>query len=159
MSHKNEFQDVIDSMHGYMEQLRECEPICMETKSDRNSLRRRLPGKKGVYVLYECCKPMYVGRSDQLADRLLSHGRPSSGSESATFAFNLAREKCSAPSTISRQELKKDPNFQRLFAEAKEQVRKMEVRVVGMKSPIEQTIFEVYAHLELGTPFNSFENH
>lgn len=32
-------------------------------------------------------------------------------------------------------------------------------RVVGLKCPIDQTIFEVYAHLELKTPFNSFENH
>ena len=35
----------------------------------------------------------------------------------------------------------------------------MEVCVVGVADPIEQTIFEVYAHLELQSPFNSFENH
>ena len=33
---------------------------------------------------------MYVGRSDRLADRLLEHGQPANGPESATFAFNLA---------------------------------------------------------------------
>ena len=28
-----------------------------------------------------------------------------------------------------------------------------------LADPIEQTILEVYAHMELDTPFNSFENH
>ena len=35
----------------------------------------------------------------------------------------------------------------------------MKVRVVEIEDPIDQTIFEVYAHMELGTKFNSFENH
>ena len=30
---------------------------------------------------------MYVGRSDNLADRLQEHGQPSGGSETATFAL------------------------------------------------------------------------
>ena len=108
-------------------------------------------------MLYENGRPLYVGRSDQLADRLLSHGRPSSGSESATFAFNLARGEF--PEPLSRGELRPDPEFQRRFDRAKERVRRMEVRAVALADPIEQTLFEVYAHLHLGTPFNSFENH
>ena len=33
------------------------------------------------------------------------------------------------------------------------------VKAVGIEDPIEQTLFEVYAHLALGTKYNSFENH
>ena len=157
MEGESGFEGVIDRMPGYMRQLQECRPMGMETRADRHALRRRLPANEGIYVLYEHGKPMYVGRSDKLADRLLSHGRPSSGSESATFAFNLAR--IDFPGSLSRGELRRNEEFQRHFARARERVRGMEVRVIALADPIEQTIFEVYAHLKLGTPFNSFENH
>lgn len=152
-----EFEDVIDKMPAHMRRLQECKPMGMETRAERHALRRRLPADEGIYVLYESDRPMYVGRLDNLADRLLSHGRPSSGSESATFAFNLARR--DFPGSLSRGELRRDEEFSRHFARARERVRGMEVRVVALADPIEQTIFEVYAHLKLGTPFNSFENH
>ena len=122
----------------------------------------------GIYVFYEDKKPQYVGRSDNLAARLLMHGRPSSGSEGATFAFILAKERFeqkdfratrSNGKPMSRRELAKDSRFKPLFDAAKERVRKMRVRAVGIQDPIEQTLFEVYAHLQLGTPHNSFENH
>ena len=51
------------------------------------------------------------------------------------------------------------PAFSLRFSEAKERVRNMTIRIVEIRDPIEQTIFEVYAHMKLGTPFNSFENH
>jgi hypothetical protein len=35
----------------------------------------------------------------------------------------------------------------------------MQVRVVEVIDPIEQTVFEVYAALVLRTPYNNFENH
>ena len=129
----------------------------MDVRADCGAPGGRLPANQGIYVLYESGQPIYVERSGQLADRLLSHGRPNSGSESATFAFNLARNEF--PEPLSRGELRRDPEFQRHFDRAKERARRMEVRVVALADPIEQTIFEVYNHLELGTPFNSFENH
>ena len=61
--------------------------------------------------------------------------------------------------SMSRKDLENNKDFQRHYIAAKERVRKMEVRVVEVAGPIEQTILEVYAHIELGTPFNSFENH
>ena len=50
------------------------------------------------------------------------------------------------------------------FDTTKEMVRKMGVRTVEINDPIEQTVFEVYAALELRTTreqggFNDFENH
>jgi hypothetical protein len=35
----------------------------------------------------------------------------------------------------------------------------MTVRVVEIQDPVEQAIFEVYAHIALKTPYNNFENH
>ena len=172
-----EFDGIIDPMPEYLSKLNDCPPIGMDTSEERRILGKRLladagisicdrDGKTtdpGIYVLYEGDKPMYVGRSDHLKDRLLSHGRPSSGSNSASFAFILAKEDCEITDpdhkSMSRPELEIDLDFKSLFEAAKERVRKMPVRAVGIQDPIEQTLFEVYAHLQLGTPHNSFENH
>ena len=172
---KSRFQYVINKMPKYMEELEDCEPIPMlYTPSEWKKLGFNVP-KKGIYVLYEEEKPMYVGRSDNIPGRLQQHGRSSSTSSSASFAFNLAKRKFSCRTSIpkeefelwskhlfgdvSRSELEKNDIFQPYFNRAKESVKKMKVRVVEVEDPIEQTIFEVYAHMELGTEFNSFENH
>ena len=172
-----EFDGIIDPMPDYLSKLENCPLIGMDTSKERRSLGKRLRNAgivtydekgnpldpAGIYVFYEDNKPQYVGRSDNLTARLLMHGRPSSGSEGATFAFILAKEACkitdSYHKSMSRPELEIDPDFKPLFDAAKERVRKMRVRAVGIQDPIEQTIFEVYAHLQLGTPHNSFENH
>ena len=156
---KTRFREVMDKMPRYMDELVNCKVLAMYTTADRRALRRRLPSTKGVYVLYERDKPMYVGRSDNLADRLLTHGRPSSDSETASFAFNMAKEQFPSITSMSRNDLQSDEKFQPLYDAAKERVRRMVVRVVGVLDPIEQTILEVCAHMELNTPFNSFENH
>lgn len=156
---KTRFGEVIDKMPGYMDELVNCEALAMYATADRRALRRRLSAGKGVYVLYERDEPMYVGRSDKLPDRLLEHGRPSGDSETASFAFNIAKEQFPGNTSMSRNDLQSDERFQPLFDAAKERVRRMVVRVVAVENPIEQTILEVCAHMELNTPFNSFENH
>ncbi len=159
MTGKTTFHDVIEKMPKYMGNLENCEPVGMYTMADRRGLRGKLPATNGVYVLYEHGQPMYVGRSDNLANRLLEHGQPSGDSETATLAFNIAKEGFPARESMSRRDLQRAKEFGPLFDAAKERVRRMQVRVVDVEDPIEQTILEVYAHLALDTPFNSFENH
>jgi hypothetical protein len=50
----------------------------------------------GLYVFYEDNNPIYVGMSgkDRMRNRILEHGRPSSGHNKATFAFNIAKKEC-----------------------------------------------------------------
>ena len=60
---------------------------------------------------------------------------------------------------MSRKGLQRTKRFKPLFDAAKERVRKMQVRVVDVEDPIEQTVLEVCAHLALRTQFNSFDNH
>ena len=156
---KSRFQEVMVKMPMYMEKLGQSGAISMYSMADRRALRRKLPASKGIYVLYERGRPMYVGRSDNMANRLLEHGQPSGGSETATFAFNIAKQQFPGSTFMLRKDLQRHKEFQLLFDSAKERVRRMEVRVVDVADPIEQTIFEVYAHLELQSPFNSFENH
>ena len=123
--------------------------------------------EKGIYVFYESGKPLYVGRTDRLRERILEHGRPSSLHNSATFAFLLAMKKAKCKGidcTGTRDELQIADDFKPLYDQAKERVRSMQVMVVEVDDAIEQSVFEVYAALHLKTTrhhggYNDFENH
>lgn len=158
------FDTIINKMPGYLQELKKCPCIRMDDAPERRSLGSKLPeSNAGIYALYEVGKPLYVGRSNRLKERLLEHGLKGNGRESATFAFLLAKEvfqeKHPDTQLPPRRDLVHRPDFAPLFAEAKTRIRKMKVRAVSIQDPIEQTIFEVYAHLALKTPYNSFENH
>jgi hypothetical protein len=136
-----------------MERLNTSEPV---TRNHFSQLPER-----GIYVFYEHGKPVYVGRTNRMRDRLQEHGRKSSGHFSATFAFNLAKKD---PRTKDvdllqqRKDLERDPVFSKIFSDAKERVTRMAVRTIEINDPIIQTLFEVYVALELKTE-NEWENH
>jgi len=149
-----EFDQIIAEMPHLLSNLEEAELLA------RNDLRS-IP-QRGVYVLYEDGKPIYVGRSNRLRKRLLEHSRRSSTHTSATFSFNLAKEEAAKrgiDTSRSRNQLERDSNFNDLFTQAKERVSLMKIRMVQIENPVIQTLFEVYAALELKTPYNDFDSH
>ena len=114
----------------------------------------------GIYVLYENGTPQYVGRTGRLKARLKEHSYEKSSHFSASFAFLLAKENAISKGVDckrNRSALEKDHSFG--FSEAKAKVRLMQFRCVEITDPIAQTLFKVYAALELKTPYNSFELH
>jgi excinuclease UvrABC nuclease subunit len=119
--------------------------------------------KKGVYVFYSDGRPAYVGRSNDMKARIQKHSRPSSGHNSATFAFLLAKEKADElgiNTKMERKVLEKELSFQPLYYEAKIKVSNMPVRVVDIDDQVLQALFEVYASLELKTTkYNDFSTH
>jgi len=123
----------------------------------------RWPAVGGIYVLWEGSEALYVGRTGNLKQRLRQHGQRSSTHYSASFAFNLAKGEAQKSGLVTegrkRGELQADPAFSDCFERAKERVRQMHVTAIEVASPILQTLFEVYVHLELGTRYNDFENH
>ena len=131
------FEDVIAKMHEYLQELEDCHVI---TRDGRGRLPLDLPANEGIYVFYEDGKPMYVGRSDRLRARLLQHGQASGGSETAPFAFNIAKEQFRATrpdcDSIFRKVLAEDPEFDPLFCEAKRRVRRMEFAPWGFRTPL-----------------------
>ena len=149
-----EFGKLVNQLPHLLEQL-DSSPALHRSKS------RRLP-KRGVYVFYEGGKALYVGRSNRMKERILQHGRPGARHNSATFAFNLAGEDAREKRidvSMSRDQLQDDPAFAPLFSDAKQRVSGMSVRGVEIKDPIVQTLFEVYAHIALGTEYNDFDTH
>jgi hypothetical protein len=81
---EEEFKVLIDKLPVLFEKLANA------GLKPRNNLGT-LP-QNGIYVFYENGRPIYVGRSNRMKDRIKEHGRPSSTHNSAPFAFNLAKK-------------------------------------------------------------------
>ena len=145
-----------------------------QIRDEQGRLPDHFPGR-GIYVFYENCKPLYVGRSgkkggnpDRMRERIYEHCQKSSTHNSASFAFLLAVEKAKKQgidcNSLTRDALQNEPRFKKIYDKEKKRVRAMGVRVVEVDDSIEQTIFEVYAALRLGTTvqqggYNDFDNH
>jgi hypothetical protein len=148
-----QFRQHVARMAPYMERLLACPPL---TQEDLSAVPRH-----GIYVFYEDEVPIYVGRSNNMRSRLRMHCRSSSGHLSATFAFLLARRHADCPSLDgkTRQQAQDDPDFRRLWDQCKSDIRAMQIRVVEIDDQIDQTLFEVYAALELQTKYNDWHTH
>lgn len=123
-----------------------------------------VPAVAGVYLFSEDDGHRYVGRTRDANRRLGEHTRPSSPENSAPFAFNIARRDAAAAGLAvdgPRTVVAVRPDFVPYFIAAKERVRAMDFRVVGIEDPALSTIFEVYASIVLGTEgdYNLFETH
>ena len=156
-----QFEDVIDMMPKYLRELEGCNGFT------RDDFPPNFPND-GVYVFYHGDMPTYVGRaqkgrSQDLKKRIQQHGQPGGHHNTATFAFNLAKlaylQEDPDSYSETRSELEKSAEFKPFFEVAKCLVAEMTIRVVEIRNPIEQTVFEVYAHMKLGTPFNDFRTH
>ena len=159
------FADVAKMMPEYLKELK-CQ-LATPNNSGNFPLNAPPSETEGIYCFYEGDEALYVGRTRDLRYRVLEHRRPSGDHFTASFAFNIAKEEFEKEhprrdiSGLTREKLAQDSDFIPLFKKAKERVRKMSVRFVKIQDPIEQTIFEVYAHMELGTSprFNNFGTH
>ena len=146
-----EFQKAADRMGLIMDRLRNSDELSWENRRDAPN--------QGVYVLYEGGKPVYVGRSNRLRDRIREHGADSSDRYSATFALKLLREKLKWPKGNAADLVKDNADE---YDQQKKRVKNMTFRAVEIKGQLEQTLFEVYAILEFRTHvlgYNDFDTH
>ena len=146
---KNEFQKFPD--------------LLIELENSQAYERHQIPRtlNRGIYVFYENGMPIYVGRSGRTGrfkTRIQEHSRRSSGHNTATFAFLIAKENYQQKnpgSIISREKLAETHEF----VVAKERIAKMQIKFIEIEDPVVQTLFEVYASLELETPYNEWGTH
>ncbi len=127
------------------------------------SLPRTLP-KRGVYLFSEAGRHLYVGRTNNLRNRLAGHCRPSGTHFTATCAFRIAREatgrlKATYTAAGSRAQLVLESDFAEAFAQAKNRLARLEIRAVEEGDPVRQALLEIYIATVLKTPYNDFENH
>lgn len=122
--------------------------------------------KRGVYLLTEGKRHLYVGRSNTLRKRICNHGRKSARENVAVFAFRLAREVTGRIKAVyksgtggTRKELMLYPTFVASFDAAKDRIRSMEARFIEEEDAVRQALLEVYVAVVLATPYNDFDTH
>lgn len=151
------FKEYIDSLEPSFQQLLNMKPVTVAT------LPKEIP-QSGIYLFSENGKHLYVGRTNTIRKRLQNHCRPSSGHNSATFAFRLTREitgitQATYVTDGSRANLELDATFGPEFIKQKKRVREMHVRYVSEPEPMRQALLEMYVSVSLGAPHNNFDNH
>ena len=151
------FKRLVDTLEPRLAELLAMTPV---TYGD---LPRDLP-KRAVYLFSEGDDHLYVGRTNNLRNRLRGHCAPSSRHFSAAFAFELARETTGVLNAAYKQEgsrahLDEDPLFKPVFAAARIRISQMDLRFVEEPDPIRQALLEIYVATALGTRYNDFDDH
>ncbi len=151
------FRSFVESLEPSFQKLMSMQPLTVAT------LPREMP-EAGIYLFSEPDDHLYVGRTNRIKQRLQSHCRPSSGHNSATFAFRLTRQitgltQATYTTKGSRSELERDSRFSKVFKTQKQRVRCMDVRFVSEPEPVRQALLEMYVAISLETSHNDFENH
>jgi len=161
----NDLRNIMQNIDAYLENMDTLFlELYREFQKQPTVARDNLPPFGGIYVFYQNERPIYVGRADNIRKRIQLHTRPSSGSESANFAFNLAKldfiEKLSE-TKFGRKELMKDEDFIKAFSGHKEMLFASTIKCIRVDNDIIQTMFEPYLALKLGTypKNNCFKNH
>jgi CO/xanthine dehydrogenase Mo-binding subunit len=148
------FREHVESMPALFQALDSSAPFAVSGAVEH----RR---KAGVYAFFEKGRPVHVGRTRNLQQRLRSHVRESH--LSASLAFKLARRALGKKATYktkgSRADLMNDPAFYAAFATQLARVKAVEVRFVEVPDPIDQYLLELYAHIVYRLELDEFDSH
>ena len=114
---------------------------------------------EGIYVFYEDGKPLRVGTSRNLRQRVKQHCR--GNHRSAAFAKLLARCETgikggTRPGEGWESQCAKFSQLHEEFEKARNRVRKMSVRWIEVSDRDVRYLLEFYAAKELPTPYNDF---
>ena len=114
----------------------------------------RIPG---LYVFLVDRKPLYVGISRSIVERVRSHilGR---GHNDASLAFKMAKKNMNVDGERSSLMIKK--RFKAAFIRAQRRLSGSQVSFVRIDDPVTRYLFEVYVAMKLRTGrWNTFETH
>ena len=150
------FRELVETLEPKFQQLVSMTPV----KYD--ALPKTLP-KRAIYLFSENAEYLYVGRTNNLRNRLRDRCSPSSRHSSAAFAFRIARQETGLKATYkqegSRANLCEHPEFGPAFVNAKLRVGSMNIQHVEESNPVRQALLEIYVATALETRYNDFENH
>ena len=159
-----------DVLPGYMETLREkmAHPNSMADFGVQGvgpaTLQRRWAlheDPSACYVLMDAGRPIYVGISRSVIQRLRDHVL---GDDQyvATLAYKIAAKKYPHGKTASQA--MQDAGFRTRFVESRDYLKSLDTAWVEIANPFELYIFEPYCAKELGTGidtsgWNTFATH
>ncbi len=116
---------------------------------------------RGCYVLLDAGRPVYVGISKHVVERLLAHVR---GADhfTATLAYRIANHE--HPHGMTAAEAMRDKSFKSHFEDARKRLLGWHAAFVEIENPLELYVFQAFCAMELDTGFesggwNTFETH
>ena len=117
-----------------------------------------LPGDfSGCYVLMDGTKPIYVGISRTVLQRLRQHVT-GQGHNDASLVYRIARKNCEISG--SRAEAMKIEKFKQEFKKQQAYLKGLQVAFIAIENPLELYAFEVFAAMALDTSdWNTFQTH
>lgn len=153
--HFRELEKSIDAPRksSAMARVRKVSPLHLSTLDLANDF-------SGCYVFIEDSKPIYVGISRGVVQRIMQHvhgARPNQ----ASLAYRMAAaERWPTGPRPTIELAMQDERMAQLFMDAKAKLATMSVATVQIECPVELCLFEVYAAMRLGTGVhNSFRTH
>ena len=112
---------------------------------------------EGCYVLIDGARPIYVGISQTVFQRIRQHVRGTTHFD-ASLAYRIAAAR--RPHNMTRNAAMADTEFQRHFSEAQAYLRGLNVAFIEIQNPLELYLFEAYCAMEIDTSeWNTFETH
>jgi len=130
------------------------EGVGVSALSSRLGVRRDF---SGCYVLIDAGRPVYVGISRSVLQRLRQHVRGRSHFD-ASLAYRIAVSR--QPHNQTRSAAMADVAFQDGFREAQSYLKGLQVAFLEIDNPLELYLFEAFAAMELDTcDWNTFETH
>ena len=150
---RERFAAQIEKVQASFQRLMETAPVRMD--EHRSSTLR----KAGVYVISEQGRALYVGRTRDLRRRLNDHC--SSSVYKAALAVRMARWETGLRASYKREHsarhlYKTDEVFRAAFDSARQRISAMRVQYVVEEDDVCQALLEIYAAVQLDTPYNSF---
>ena len=113
----------------------------------------------GCYVFLKEEKPVYVGISRSVVQRLIQHVKGRTHYD-ASLAYRIASENYPIDMHMQRSEAMTDERFRIKFEEAKAYIRSLSVSFIEIENDLELYLFEAYCALELNTfKWNTFRTH
>ena len=112
---------------------------------------------EGCYVLIEGTRPIYVGISQTVFQRVRQHVRGTTHFD-ASLAYRIAAAR--SPHNMKRSAAMADEEFHQSFEAAQDYLRRLNVAFIEIANPLELYVFEAYCAMELNTSeWNTFETH
>jgi hypothetical protein len=111
----------------------------------------------GCYVFMEGDRPIYVGISRHVFERLAEHV-DQGDHMTATLAYRMAAH--DAPHKLYAAQAMADTEFRKIFDRRREYLLGLSVGVVEIPNALERYVFEAYAAMVLDTAqWNTFDTH
>jgi hypothetical protein len=137
------FESIVNLLPFYLEKLLAQKEYCFADLTEKKIKDHFCASHpvSGVFVMFEKGKPVYIGRSRTLAQRIGVDLRSIQKSQ-ATLTYKLMKSELMSVKTMEETRRYMYKHFT--------------IKMLQLEDEYERAIFQIYASMKLGTKYNSF---